>query len=92
MQREALIRTRLTHALEPLSLEIRDDSHLHAGHEGAKSGGGHFTVRIVSPKFSGHSAVARHRMVYEALGDAMRAEIHALSIAALTPEENADDA
>jgi len=87
MDREQLIRERLTAALEPVSLDIRDDSHLHAGHEGAKSGGGHFTVSIVSKKFAGQNAVARHRMVYEALGSAMRSEIHALSISALAPDE-----
>jgi BolA protein len=60
---------------------------LHAGHEGAKSGGGHYRLRIVSPFFTGKSTVARHRLVYDALGDLMRHKIHALSIKSLTPEE-----
>jgi len=87
VDRVQLIRDRLTAALEPVSLEIRDESHLHAGHEGAKSGGGHFSVSIVSDKFAGQNAVARHRLVYAALGPAMHSEIHALSISALTPDE-----
>jgi BolA protein len=82
-----MIRERLSAALDPVSLEIRDDSHLHAGHAGAKSGGGHFTVSIVSDKFAGQTAVDRHRMVYAALSPAMQSEIHALSISALTPDE-----
>lgn len=81
------IRARLTAALEPEELHIRDDSHLHAGHEGAKDGRGHFGVRIVSKQFSGASRVRRHRLVYEALGDLMQTDIHALAIEALAPTE-----
>ncbi len=66
---------------------MRDDSHLHAGHEGAKSGGGHFSVMVVTPRFLGKNHVQRHQMVYQALGDMMKKEIHALSIRALTPDE-----
>lgn len=75
-------------ALEPLRLEIADDSAKHAGHAGAKSGGGHYRLHIVSPRFAGCSTMQRHRLIYEALGPMMRGEIHALSIQALTPEEN----
>lgn len=82
-----MIRERLTAALQPEDLEIQDDSARHAGHEGAKGGGGHFNVRIVSPAFAGRNLLERHRMVYDALGDAMHSEIHALSIQAKTPEE-----
>ncbi|HKK06312.1 MAG TPA: BolA family protein [Gammaproteobacteria bacterium] len=86
-QRVAMIRERLTEALAPVSLEIQDDSHRHAGHAGARSGGGHFNVQITSEAFAGKSLIQRHRMVYEALGDAMQSEIHALSIKASTPDE-----
>lgn len=81
------IRERLA-ALAPSSLELIDDSHLHAGHAGARSGGGHFRLSIVSECFRGKSTVARHRIVYDALGEMMRKEIHALAIQARSPEEN----
>ena len=81
------IQVRLS-VLEPLSLSILDDSHLHAGHKG-NSGGGHFTVHIVSSHFSGKSHIIRHRVVYQALGDLIPGKIHALSIRALAPEEQA---
>jgi BolA protein len=72
---------RLRFGLDPvLALEIRDDSALHAGHAGAAGGGGHFHVRIVSPRFAGLPRVARHRLVYAALGSLMRDRIHALSL------------
>lgn len=88
--RVEMIRDRLTAALKPEKIEIEDDSARHAGHEGAKSGGGHFNVYIVSEKFDGMSLIERHRAVYAAMGDAMQSEIHALSIRARTPaEENA---
>lgn len=87
MERVELIRVRLNKAFEPAQLDIVDDSHQHVGHAGAASGGGHFTVSIVSEKFSDHSTLERHRMVYQAVDDLMPAEIHALSIKALTPEE-----
>nr|PZN04605.1 MAG: BolA family transcriptional regulator [Pseudomonadota bacterium] len=74
-------------SLSPLRLELRDESALHAGHEGAKRGGGHYRLTIVSAAFSGRSTVARHRMIYEALGPMMQREIHALAIRALAPEE-----
>jgi BolA protein len=71
----------------PESLEIIDESRLHEGHEGAKSGGGHFQLTIVSRQFDGKPLVARHRMIHAALSDLMHKQIHALSIQALTPEE-----
>lgn len=74
--------------LQPQQLEIADDSALHAGHEGAKSGGGHYRLNIVSPQFAGLNTLQRHRLVYAALGSLMQHEIHALSINALTPEES----
>jgi BolA protein len=79
------LRERLA-SLEPTNLEIRDDSHKHAGHAGAREGG-HYAVAIVSPRFAGLSTVQRHRLVYDAAGDLMRRGIHALSITAKTPEE-----
>jgi BolA protein len=66
---------------------IIDDSHKHAGHEGARSGGGHYTMHIVSAQFAGKPTLARHRMIYSALGDMMKHDIHALNIKAYTPEE-----
>ncbi len=74
-------------ALEPERLELADESARHAGHAGAQSGGGHYRLTIVSPQFRGRDTLARHRMVYGALGPLMRREIHALSIQALAPEE-----
>jgi len=74
-------------ALAPESLDIADESAAHAGHEGARGGGGHFAITIVSPTFKGKNTVARHRLVYDALAGLMRKEIHALSIRAFTPDE-----
>jgi BolA protein len=82
----AQIRDRLA-TLAPTSLEIGDDSALHAGHAGAAGGGGHYHLRIVSEQFVAQSAVARHRIIYRALGDLMGSRIHALAIEALTPDE-----
>ena len=82
------IRSRLTHALQPEALELTDRSALHAGHAGAAPGGNtHWHLVIVSPAFSGKSTVARHRMVYEAIGDLMSRPIHALEIDARAPGE-----
>lgn len=85
-ERIALIETRLRQALSPASLAVRDDSALHAGHAGAAAGG-HYTVTIVSAAFAGKPRVAWHRLVYDALADAMQRGIHALAIVAYTPEE-----
>lgn len=78
---------RLQQALQPLQLEVVDDSHLHAGHAGAADGRGHFTVIVVSERFANMPVVRRHRLVYEAVGDMMSTDIHALSINALAPGE-----
>lgn len=86
MDLSAEIRERLA-ALEPQSLELLDESGQHAGHEGAKAGGSHFRLTIVSPRFAGHDKLARHRMIYAALGPLMRREIHALAIQAFAPDE-----
>jgi BolA protein len=75
-------------ALEPQSIEILDDSHKHAGHAGARDGGGHYRLNIVSPRFAGLSTMQRHRMVYDSLAPLMQREIHAVSITARAPEEN----
>jgi len=83
-----MIRERLNTALAPLRLELRDDSHRHAGHAGAKNGG-HYSLRIVSNKFEGLRTLARHQLVYGSLGELMTTDIHALSITALTPAEAA---
>lgn len=74
--------------LEPLSLAIEDESAKHAGHAGDRPGGGtHWRVAIVSPRFRGLGTVARHRLVYGALGDLMQDPIHALAISARAPDE-----
>ncbi|MCS6787069.1 MAG: BolA family transcriptional regulator [Thiobacillaceae bacterium] len=83
---EALMRERLA-TLEPQMVRIDDESALHAGHAGARSGGGHYHLTIVSHRFAGLDALARHRLVYAALGGLMGSRIHALSIRALAPDE-----
>lgn len=77
----------LTAALSPARLLIKDQSHLHAGHAGAKDGRGHFDVTIVAEQFSGVSRLTRHKMVYAALGKLMETDIHAIRITALAPSE-----
>ena len=74
-------------ALDPSHLEIVDESHKHAGHEGARDGRGHFALDIVSDAFAGMAPLARHRRVYQAMGEMMNTDIHALSIRARTPAE-----
>lgn len=74
-------------ALQPLALAIDDDSARHAGHEGAKSGGGHYRLRLISHRFAGLPRLARHRLVYDSLGSMMQREVHALSLVLQTPEE-----
>ena len=74
-------------ALQPVTLDVIDDSHKHDGHEGARDGRGHFTVRIVSPVFAGKAPLARHRAIYAALGEMMQTDIHALAIEAKAPGE-----
>ena len=87
--RPSLIRARLLDALAPCEVEVRDDTHLHAGHVGAREGGGHFSVRIVTEHFKGLAPLARHRRVYAALEEMMDGPIHALAITALTPDDAA---
>lgn len=74
------IRSLLQTAFAPTELDVIDDSHRHAGHEGARDGRGHFRVRVVSAAFAGMAPLARHRAVYAALGELMQTDIHALSI------------
>ena len=81
------IRERLDAALSPVALEIDDESHLHAGHAGARDGRGHFRVMIVSPAFNGLNRIKRHQLVYGSLGEMMQSDIHALSIQAYSPDE-----
>jgi BolA family transcriptional regulator, general stress-responsive regulator len=83
--RATLIRQVLVDALAPLEIEVEDDSHLHAGHAGAREGG-HYTVRLCSARFAGLSRVARHRLVYDALGPLLPQGIHALAIDARAPD------
>jgi BolA protein len=78
------IEAALTAALQPLALEVIDDSHLHAGHAGAREGR-HFTVRLTSERFQGLSRVARHRVIYHALAQLIPRGIHALAIEAHAP-------
>ncbi|HAV73071.1 BolA family transcriptional regulator [Stenotrophomonas maltophilia] len=88
MNRVERIRQALQEALDPELLEVKDDSHRHAGHEGARDGRGHFKVHVVSAAFEGKLPLARHRAVYAALGTMMETDIHALSIRAETPVKN----
>ena len=84
--------SRISNALEmafaPGDLLVKDQSHLHAGHAGAEDGKGHFDVRIVSDAFEGKNRIERHRMIYAALDEMMKTEIHALKIQAQTPAEH----
>lgn len=78
----------LTQAFAPSRLLVKDQSHLHAGHAGARDGRGHYDVTIVSEAFAGKLPLARHRMVYDALGSLMETDIHALRISALVPDQD----
>jgi BolA protein len=86
-QRVERIRALLQAALQPSELEVGDDFHLHVGHAGAASGGGHYRVKIVSDRFEGQRLVMRHRLVYDAVQGMMHTDIHALAITALAPSE-----
>ncbi len=77
----------LTEALTPESLQVTDDSHEHLGHGGYHEGGSHFSVTLVSKSFHSLDTLSRHRMIYDALGDMMQEEIHALKIFAYAPDE-----
>jgi BolA family transcriptional regulator, general stress-responsive regulator len=89
-RRVELIRKRLQDAFNPETLEIYDESHLHVGHAGARSGKGHFRVRILARQFAGLPLKKRHQMVYEALDQLMETEIHALSLVADSPKSSAN--
>lgn len=85
-ERRARIEAKLRERLAAAHVELVDESHLHAGHAGARGGAGHFRALVVSSRFEGLAALAAQRLVYEALSDEMGGEIHALSIRTLTPE------
>jgi BolA family transcriptional regulator, general stress-responsive regulator len=89
IDRRPQIRELLAEALDPLHLEVLDDSERHAGHAGAEGGAGHYHVRILSEKFRGLPVLARHRLVYEALRPLIPQDIHALGIEADAPGERA---
>ena len=89
-ERVTAIRAAIEAALHPVSLVVEDESHLHAGHEGARDGRGHFRVEVVSDAFEGMGPIARHRAVYAAVGDLMVTDIHALAIVAKTPDAGND--
>ena len=89
MNRVDRIQELLTLGLSPVSLDIEDESALHAGHAGAASGGGHYRIRMISERFDGLAKVGRHRLVYDCLREMMQKEIHALAMTLLTPAEAA---
>ena len=89
MNRPERIRELLSRDLEPVALEIEDESALHAGHAGAASGGGHYRLSLVSGRFAGLNKVGRHRLVYDCLREMMQKDIHALAMTLLTPDEAA---
>jgi BolA protein len=85
--RQTQIDQTLRDQLAATHVQVIDESHLHVGHAGAASGGGHYRAVIVADGFEGKTSVERQRMVYAALGDLMRSEIHALSMQTLTPAQ-----
>ena len=86
-ERRSRIEASLREKLEAVHCEVTDESHLHAGHPGAASGGGHFRALIVSPRFEGLSRVSAQRLVYQALADEMQGDIHALAMTTLSPAQ-----
>lgn len=86
-QRIQQIEQRLTDVLAAENVDVIDESHMHAGHAGAKTGLGHFNVTVVAEAFAGKTLIQRHRQVYDALGEMMQTDIHALSIKAYTPDQ-----
>jgi BolA protein len=86
-QRKAEITRRLKEAFDPETLGVEDESYLHEGHEGAKDGRGHFRVLIITTEFEDKTMVERHRLIYRALDEMMRLDIHALAIDAWSPDE-----
>ena len=85
--RQTQIQMELENSFQPTELLVKDQSHLHAGHAGARDGKGHFDVTIVTQAFDGLIRIQRHRMVYDALSRLIESDIHALSIRAFTPSE-----
>jgi len=86
-ERAQRVAERLRAEMQAVHVEVTDESHLHAGHPGARGGGGHFRALIVSPRFAGLGRVAAQRLVYAALGNLLDGEIHAISMTTLTPEQ-----
>ena len=86
-ERVQQIQARLEAAFSPSHLQVKDQSHLHAGHAGARDGMGHFEATIIADAFAGKSRIERHRLVYAALGSMMQSDIHALKINAYSPDE-----
>jgi BolA protein len=86
-ERVRQIQAILEDAFSPSHLQVKDQSHLHAGHAGARDGMGHFEATIVADAFAGKSRIERHRLVYDALGTMMQTDIHALKINAFSPNE-----
>jgi BolA protein len=86
VERVARIEALLSESFSPTHLQVKDQSHLHAGHAGAQDGRGHFEVTIVARAFEGKRPLERHRMVYDALGELLETDIHALSIRASSPD------
>lgn len=86
-QRKEAIRQRIEEALNPEQLVVEDEGHLHVGHEGARDGRGHFRVFVVAESFDGLTMIQRHRKIYEAMGELMNSDIHALSIDAYSSNE-----
>ena len=87
MSRFDQLQSRLTSALKPVVCELEDDSAAHAGHAGAASGGSHYNLKIISHHFEGLNRISRHRLVYDAIGDMMHTDVHALAIVAMAPSE-----
>jgi BolA protein len=87
LQRIEEIRKRLEEALQPETLDVLDEGHMHIGHEGAKDGRGHFRVLVVAARFEKKTMIQRHRLIYQALGGLMQSDIHAVAIEAFSPEE-----
>jgi BolA family transcriptional regulator, general stress-responsive regulator len=89
MNIEARIKQKLSAGLEPISLEVLDESHLHAGHSGAREGGQtHYRIKVASARFSGKGRIERHRMVYALLADEIAEGVHALALQTLAPGES----
>jgi len=86
-ERSQKIEKLLTDALTPESLQVADNSHKHVGHGGYDANGSHFHVTVVSQSFHSLDTLSRHLMIYEALGEMMQKEIHALQISAFAPDE-----